>query len=130
VPPPRGGSPARRAPRRAEGARHAHRGRGGAAREGERGVAVAPRPAPPRSTGILAGPESGGTRAVAPREDPARFLAAAVDLATRNARRRGGGPFGALVVRRGEIVGRGVNRVTPTNDPTAHAEIVAIRRAC
>ena len=63
-------------------------------------------------------------------DDPARFLAQAVDLATRNVARHGGGPFGALVVRRGEIVGRGVNRVTPTNDPTAHAEIVAIRSAC
>ena len=67
---------------------------------------------------------------MARKDDPARFLAAAVDLATRNVARQGGGPFGALVVRRGEIVGRGVNRVTPTNDPTAHAEIVAIRSAC
>lgn len=64
------------------------------------------------------------------KDDPAHFLAAAVALATRNVERHGGGPFAALVVRRGEIVGRGVNRVTPTNDPTAHAEILAIRSAC
>ena len=44
--------------------------------------------------------------------------------------RRGGGPFAALVVRDGIVIGTGVNQVTRANDPTAHAEIVAIREAC
>ncbi len=50
-------------------------------------------------------------------------------MARENVRRKGG-PFAALVVRDGEIIATGVNQVTQTNDPTAHAEIVAIREAC
>jgi len=57
------------------------------------------------------------------------FLAEAIRLAVRNVG-EGGGPFGALVVKNGKIVGRGGNRVTRDNDPTAHAEVVAIRDAC
>ena len=55
----------------------------------------------------------------------ARAVAAAVDSV-----RQGGGPFGALVVRGDRVVATGVNRVTAELDPTAHAEVVAIRRAC
>jgi guanine deaminase len=59
----------------------------------------------------------------------AGWLTAAVDLACRNVT-DGGGPFGAFIVRDGVELGRGVNRVTRDNDPTAHAEICAIRAAC
>jgi tRNA(Arg) A34 adenosine deaminase TadA len=57
------------------------------------------------------------------------WLGEAIRLAEANVA-EGGGPFGALVVRDGEVIGTGVNRVTPTLDPTAHAEVVAIRAAC
>ncbi len=54
----------------------------------------------------------------------------AIDLATANVADNCGGPFGAVIVRNGQIVATGVNRVTSTNDPTAHAEVTAIRQAC
>jgi tRNA(Arg) A34 adenosine deaminase TadA len=54
----------------------------------------------------------------------------AVALATENVRSGQGGPFGAVIVREGAIVGEGVNRVTRDNDPTAHGEVRAIRAAC
>jgi len=57
------------------------------------------------------------------------FLRQAIDLAVDNVRRNGG-PFGALVVREGIVIAAGTNQVTRSNDPTAHAEIVAIREAC
>ena len=53
----------------------------------------------------------------------------AIDVAIENVR-RGGGPFGALVVKDGIVIATGANQVTRLNDPTAHAEIVAIREAC
>jgi guanine deaminase len=59
-----------------------------------------------------------------------RHMARAIELAEENVRSGSGGPFGCVVVRDGRIVGEGVNRVTETNDPTAHAEVVAIREAC
>lgn len=58
-----------------------------------------------------------------------QWLDLAVEAATENVK-AGGGPFGALVVKDGALVATGVNQVTPTLDPTAHAEVVAIRRAC
>ncbi|MVM35425.1 tRNA-specific adenosine deaminase [Spirosoma sp. HMF4905] len=58
------------------------------------------------------------------------FLREAIQLAREGMTTGKGGPFGAVVVRNGEIVGRGCNQVTSTNDPTAHAEVVAIRDAC
>lgn len=54
----------------------------------------------------------------------------AIALAVGNARSDRGGPFGAVVAKDGQVVAEGVNLVTATNDPTAHAEIVAIRAAC
>jgi len=58
------------------------------------------------------------------------FMQLAIRLATENVRSGAGGPFGAVVARNGEIVATGVNRVTADNDPTAHAEVNAIREAC
>jgi tRNA(Arg) A34 adenosine deaminase TadA len=60
---------------------------------------------------------------------PEDFMREAIRLSRDSVRKQGGGPFGAVVVRRGKIVGRGANQVTAANDPTAHAEIVAIRAA-
>jgi len=57
-------------------------------------------------------------------------LEEAVRMARENVHQGRGGPFGAIVVREGRIVGRGVNMVTSLHDPTAHAEMVAIREAC
>jgi tRNA(Arg) A34 adenosine deaminase TadA len=58
------------------------------------------------------------------------FMREAIRLADEGMRGARGGPFGCVIVRRGEVVGRGSNRVTSTNDPTAHAEVTAIRDAC
>lgn len=57
-------------------------------------------------------------------------MAEAIKLAEANLVGNVGGPFGAVIVRNGLIIAKGSNRVTDTNDPTAHAEIVAIREAC
>jgi len=57
------------------------------------------------------------------------FLKQAIELALANVD-QGGGPFGAIVVKDGAVIASGVNQVTRSNDPTAHAEVVAIREAC
>ena len=58
-----------------------------------------------------------------------KFMQMAIDLSIENVA-NGGGPFGAVIVRNGEVIATGTNRVTATNDPTAHAEVSAIRTAC
>lgn len=57
------------------------------------------------------------------------FMREAIHAAVDNVH-NGGGPFGAVIVKDGEVIARGVNRVTFNNDPTAHAEVMAIRAAC
>ena len=62
--------------------------------------------------------------------DPRNFMRRAIDLSRIHMEAGEGGPFGAVVVKDGHILGEGWNRVTSTCDPTAHAEVVAIRDAC
>ncbi len=86
----------------------------------------------PRAAGTRQPPLARSKLAAVPASDPAdpsRFMARAIELSLRNVE-EGGGPFAALVVQGGRVIGEGTNRVTTTNDPTAHAEIVAIREAC
>ena len=61
--------------------------------------------------------------------DNERFMQMAIDLSIENVA-NGGGPFGAVIVRDGEVIATGTNRVTASCDPTAHAEVNAIRNAC
>lgn len=63
-------------------------------------------------------------------QDPAGYLRQAIRLARENVESGSGGPFGAVIVRDGEVIATGTNQVTTSGDPTAHAEIVAIRNAC
>jgi guanine deaminase len=58
------------------------------------------------------------------------FMARAIQLSLENVQLGVGGPFGAVIVKESHIVAEGANQVTSTNDPTAHAEVVAIREAC
>ena len=59
-----------------------------------------------------------------------RFLERAIELSRQGMLSGQGGPFGCVVVKDGQIIGEGCNQVTTDNDPTAHAEVVAIRNAC
>jgi tRNA(Arg) A34 adenosine deaminase TadA len=62
--------------------------------------------------------------------DNTKFMLEAIRLSVDNVVEGKGGPFGAVIVKDGKIIARGINQVTTSNDPTAHAEVVAIREAC
>ena len=62
--------------------------------------------------------------------DHIQFMQRAIQLAQEGMDSNTGGPFGAVVVKNGQIIAEGCNQVTTSNDPTAHAEVVAIRKAC
>ena len=62
--------------------------------------------------------------------DNSPYMQEAIRLSVANVEEGKGGPFGAVVVKDGKIIAWGANEVTATNDPTAHAEVVAIRKAC
>lgn len=61
---------------------------------------------------------------------PETFMGQAIDLSAEQMRANLGGPFGAVIVKDGEVIAEGFNKVTTANDPTAHAEVSAIREAC
>lgn len=63
-------------------------------------------------------------------ESHEKFMMRAIELARHGMEANDGGPFGCVIVKDGQIIGEGNNQVTSTNDPTAHAEVVAIRNAC
>lgn len=63
-------------------------------------------------------------------KDAIKFMKKAIRISVTNVVKQKGGPFGAVVVKDGKIIARGSNKVTSSNDPTAHAEVVAIRKAC
>ncbi len=63
-------------------------------------------------------------------DDDKIFMSRAIELARQGMDSGSGGPFGCVITKDGAIVGEGLNQVTSTNDPTAHAEVVAIRNAC
>jgi guanine deaminase len=65
-----------------------------------------------------------------PDQQREEFMREAIRLSVENVEQGRGGPFAAVIVKDGKIIARGVNEVTSSNDPTAHAEVVAIRKAC
>jgi guanine deaminase len=91
---------------------------------GDTCVTIAPFTLPRRITNHLAGMLSEQNKMHNP------FMARAIQASLENIRSGVGGPFAAVVVKDGKIIAEGTNRVTSTNDPTAHAEVVAIREAC
>jgi guanine deaminase len=80
--------------------------------------------------GILLGYRLPALHTYSPGMSENTFMQRAVALALENVQSSRGGPFGALVVKNGEIIAEATNSVTSTNDPTAHAEMAAIRQAC
>jgi tRNA(Arg) A34 adenosine deaminase TadA len=64
------------------------------------------------------------------KKDQNHFMKKAIALSKKGMESNAGGPFGAIVVCNGKIISKGFNKVTSTNDPTAHAEVTAIRKAC
>jgi tRNA(Arg) A34 adenosine deaminase TadA len=64
------------------------------------------------------------------KKDHDHYMKKAIALSKKGMESNAGGPFGAIVVRNGKIISKGFNKVTSTNDPTAHAEVTAIRKAC
>jgi guanine deaminase len=67
---------------------------------------------------------------VTPEQRREQLMREAIALSIENVRTGRGGPFGTVIAKDGKVIGRGANRVTDDNDPTAHAELVAIRAAC
>lgn len=63
-------------------------------------------------------------------KDAKKYMRKAIRISVANVDKQRGGPFGAVVVKDGKVIARGSNQVTASNDPTAHAEVVAIRKAC
>ena len=102
--------------------RHRQQGAGGDRRLGRRRP-----PHPPRARALLQRQRDGAAWTLT---RTANFMRRAVRLSAERMREGAGGPFGAIIVKDGKVIAEGWNRVTSSNDPTAHAEVTAIRAAC